>query len=252
MTIIICANLKYYSLILADTRASWIEPIKGFCYEDKDHKIVNCSIGLVTGSGNADYLKSVKNKLLNTKIQNTDQIIEIINNECKKHYDLFYKDLDLQKEHNAFIISYLTLFEDKFKIRLALFEPNTGNQFKEILKSYIIIPADLKLEGHKKYSKILAESIKIPEFKNTLTSDKTNNTLNENLRDNTLLFIRIFKDILSKSRQISSDYDIAIMDFSQNITYIYGDINAMNGPNDIKISVISKDTNILLKPDLKG
>jgi hypothetical protein len=69
MTLLIGANLQDYVLVAADTRASWHDPLHGYCYEDGDHKIVACPLGLVTGSGYVGALNAVKRTLMRTEVR---------------------------------------------------------------------------------------------------------------------------------------------------------------------------------------
>jgi len=64
--------------MVADTRASWQDPINGHRFEDGDHKIVSCGLGLITGSGYVSALNAVKAELMVTEITHTDQVIDII------------------------------------------------------------------------------------------------------------------------------------------------------------------------------
>ena len=117
MTLIIGANLNNYVLVAADTRVAWKHPISGEAFKDHDHKIVNCKIGLVTGSGYTEALDSVKEELLRREINHTGEIEEIVNEKAIPKIRLLNKN-NPEVKNKFLVIFAITL---SFKIFSGLY-----------------------------------------------------------------------------------------------------------------------------------
>ncbi|MFC1496301.1 hypothetical protein ACFL52_02685 [Candidatus Margulisiibacteriota bacterium] len=81
MTFVIGIQSDFYNIVAADTR---VTNLFGTCYQDGEHKIINCNLGLVSGSGWVAILNGVKEKLLSAVITNTDQVTNIIRGEFRR------------------------------------------------------------------------------------------------------------------------------------------------------------------------
>lgn len=221
MTLIIGANLNNYVLVAADTRTSWNHPIFGESFKDHDHKIVNCKIGLVTGSGYTRALNSVKEELLRREINHTNEIEEIVNEKAIPKIRLLNKNYPEVKNKTCFLISYFTRTGTKQNIlRLAFLHPDWNYKISIVKESIIVMPSDSQKEEVDEYSSKLSKGI----TKRT-TIYNPENILNEsaieNITENLLFTANCFSEISKKSKYVSEDFDYTVLLANGAIIYFY-------------------------------
>jgi len=123
MTLLAGFNAQEYALLAADTRITYKIPIFGDKSRDGDHKIIHCHLGLFTGSGYSEAIDAVKNKLLSTAINHTDDLNNIINTEAAPKLNELLKSHPDIEDKTCFLFTYHTIIENKGTLRVALMHP---------------------------------------------------------------------------------------------------------------------------------
>ena len=256
MTLLIGANLKHYAIIAADTRTSWHHPFFGNGWNDQDHKIVMCSLGLITGSGYVGALNPVKKELIKTEIRHTDELLRIINELAIPEIKLLHKFNPAIKDNTCFLFTYRTNIDNEIIVRLSFLHPKWDYQLIHIEKSTIVMPIDTNENVVEKYSSLLHEGLKEP--KNNYESDKEYAVdIFRNIYENAIFLANFFYDISGISNHVSRDFDVAALLINGTIIYGYGEtkdvklgkvgLSIMPGLNHSKILTpeIFKEGNII-------
>lgn len=132
MTIAMGINFSTYVLLAADTRTihyDWGGRKIG--YDDESVKIQKTSMGLITGAGSKILLDAVKSALAREEITHTDQIKETIRRERLKVERIYEhrasQTLILTLKSTGWLFSYVTIENEKPKLRLGMFHPSLGS-----------------------------------------------------------------------------------------------------------------------------
>jgi hypothetical protein len=250
MTLIIGATLNNYVLVAADTRVSWKHPISGESFKDHDHKIVNCKIGLVTGSGYTKALDSVKEELLRREINHTGEIEEIVNEKAIPKIRLLNKNYPEVKNKTSFLISYFTKTGDKQNVlRLAFLHPDWNYKISIVKETIVVMPFDVQKEIVEEYSNKLSKGItRCPTIYNP------GNVLNEsviaNITKNLFFIADCFNEISKKSKYVSKDFDYAVLFTNEVIIYCYVASSELKNGN-FKLSVFHRNNHsYILSPNI--
>lgn len=132
MTIAIGTNFGTHILLAADTRTTqydWNGNVIN--YVDDSVKIQETKMGLITGAGSKPLLDSVKNRLANTEVTHTNEILRIAQEE-RLTYSRFCerfapRDFDIGLESTGWIFSYTTIKNKSPKLRLGIIHPSVGD-----------------------------------------------------------------------------------------------------------------------------
>ena len=132
MTLIAGMHLGEYVIVASDKKE--VAQVNGIVVplHEEANKIINTDMGLVTGSGYADLLTRVKNRIALNQICHTDEILNII----KKEREAIAQNLACFDEaakkilfHTGWIFSYRTIIHDETRIRLAVYHPSIDEQY---------------------------------------------------------------------------------------------------------------------------
>jgi hypothetical protein len=245
MTLLIGANLQTYVIVVSDTRASWQDPIKGFCFKDGDHKIVSCGLGVVTGSGYVSALNAVKEKLMATEITHTHQIINIIKQNALPKIKAITTYYPESSEQTCFLICYETVTNGHQTLRLALLHPKWDYQLGLYYDATVVMPSDSTNEEADKYRILLRDKL-IPVEPNGSTGEDLSQGLMASLRENISMIGKLFYEISNKSIQVSPDMDIAIMFLDGSLIYGYGLSDNIRNGEFKHCSIVNSNKSIIL------
>ncbi|MDD5771936.1 MAG: hypothetical protein PHX78_00555 [bacterium] len=250
MTLLIGANLKSYSIIAADTRASWEIPFLGKQHKDGDHKIAACSFGLVTGSGYVDALDAVKKELLQKTISNTNEFTDIIQRCVKPKIEELKKINPGTEDNTCFLISYRN---NEGLIRLAVMHAKWNYELELYDDVAVILPTNFTIEKSEEYRSCIRE--KLTEFQDNVNTNSCDNEIFLNNLINHInctvkLIASYFHEISEKSSYVSSDVDIGVLLNDGNVIYIYGDsMKIKEGKSSLNVLINNSDTRFLT-PDI--
>jgi len=160
MTIALGIDFGNYIFMAADTRVNYYFLGRKIDSRDDSTKIYKTKIGLITGAGYTNLLDSVKKRLAEEEVDNTNGILDIIKEERSKHVG----EIDTDSfESTRWILSYTTIVNNEIKFRLALYDPSTGHNLgvvKEENKPLIIFPSETSKEEAEKLAVFLKDRIK--------------------------------------------------------------------------------------------
>lgn len=221
MTLLIGANLQTYVIMFADTRASWQDPIKGYCFNDGDHKIVSCGLGLITGSGFVSALSAVKAELMASQIKHTDQVIDIIKRKALPEIQGITACYPKLSEQTCFMISYRTVTDGQLTLCLALMHPNWDYQLGLYDDAIVVMPSDSTNEEAKRYRVLVREKLVHLELREPTHEEFAKGFL-ANINENISIIGQLFYEIAQKSSHVSPDLDFAVMLLEGSLLYGYG------------------------------
>lgn len=249
MTLLVGANLKHYILLAADTRTTLHDPLLGKFHRDDDHKIVMCSMGLITGSGYVNALDSVKHELLSKEISHTDQILKIINELAKPEIEKLHKYDPNIKDYTCFLISYFTNINNESILRLSFLHPAWDYQLNLIQESIIVMPVDTKREDYDKYSQTISE--RLNTFRNSKIPEREYlQIVLSNIIKNVIIFAECFDEISKISNFVSKYIDFAALLSNGIVIYGYGDSRDIIS-GKLKFSIIpNSNQSRILNPDI--
>jgi len=160
MTIALGIDFGNYIFMAADTRISYYLLGRKISFHDDSTKIYKTKIGLITGAGYSDLLDSVKKRLAEIEVDNTNKILDIIKDERSK----YEKEIDNKSlESTRWILSYTTIVKNNIRFRVALYDPSGGHYLgivKEENKPLIIFPSEASEKEVKKLAPVLEDKIK--------------------------------------------------------------------------------------------
>jgi hypothetical protein len=209
MTLLIGANLDHYTIVAADTRTSWTDPSLGECHRDGDHKIVWCSLGIITGSGYINALDTVKNELLTKEISHTDQVLQIIKRRALPEIEDLHRRHPDVEDNTCFLLSYRTAINSRIVLRLSIIHPDWNYQLVHWADSIPVMPNDLIGEVEK-YAEFLRKNLIKFEGQDP-SNKKYTAALFSNLSDNMKIIGTCFHEISKQSSQVSRDLDFAAL-----------------------------------------
>lgn len=167
MTIAIGINLGLYTIFAADTRVTY-KPISGaHFYDDNNSKIQKTKMGLITGAGFCPILDGVKAKLAIKEITNTNQILEVINEETERINKIWQSNPNILSwiEMTGWIFSYLYSENGQITTRVAIFHPSLSKKEIALYRiglPAIIYPVELDRTTVDSINEPILKSIKIP------------------------------------------------------------------------------------------
>ena len=174
MTIAIGINFGIYILLIADTRTVYFDSKEKIIdHIDESEKITKTKQGLMTGAGNLALLDAVKDRLAETEVKDTNEIIKIIKEEqifINKRTE--FAELDSYKniiEATGWIFTYITLKNKEPILRLAIYHPSIGSEIGlyDENKPAAIFPAEASKQESEELGQALENIIKpFNEFKN--------------------------------------------------------------------------------------
>lgn len=247
VTILAGIKFKDYIMIAADTRATIQHPHFGEKFIDGDHKIVNCNLGLVTGSGYVNAIDVVKSELIKREVKHTDEIVNMIKQKAIPEIEKVKKQFPNVEDKTCFMMTYFTSGEET-KSRLVLFHPDYDYQLA-LPECIIILPTGFSENDFKDYKKELSEKT-IP-FENTATTQEeyVRNLIN-NIQHNIRVIAEIFGRVSNKTKYVSRDLDVAVHLITGDIFYVYGKIDDLISREIQIFHVPSSSPNTILTPDI--
>ena len=127
MTLLAAINLGDVALIVSDKKESQIIDGIVVASHTDAKKIIETDIGIITGSGWVDLLEPVKKAIANSRINHTDQVLELINNERNNVNTNPGLNSD-QRTHmlttTSWVMTYRTIEDDQCKMRVVWFHPS--------------------------------------------------------------------------------------------------------------------------------
>jgi len=118
-----CIGIAFgsYVLLASDTRTTWCYPDRPR-HTDASQKIHRSGIGLVTGAGLVQLLDQVKDALKVNEVLHTDQIKRFVEEACQRvrRQFAYWGDIETWVRRTAWLVSYGTVEEGRYMVRLAL------------------------------------------------------------------------------------------------------------------------------------
>ena len=166
MTIAFGINLGSHAILAADTRTTW--DVFGVpYYDDESSKVQPTTMGLITGAGFCPLLDSVKRRLAETTITNTDRILSIAEEETSRIHEQWRENsqIDAWIEQTGWIFSYYTIVNVEPRLRVGIFHPSISRDhiaFYEVGQPGIIYPIELDRSTVDSISSVILRGVVIP------------------------------------------------------------------------------------------
>lgn len=195
MTTIVALHLGSHVLLAADKRVVYLNGGTAICLNDDADKLIEWHSGVITGCGNAEMLESLKNKVANTKITNTSQVVDMVKETTDEFCNLHGYWLDT----THWFYTYLAEEGGNVVARLNMISANTGDNMQAQ-------PGEVTIMS------------KVPNLDAIITSSKsqikTNDVLNEeyfqkgDFAHNCEIIRQIFQICSDQTDDTSSSYDL--------------------------------------------
>lgn len=193
MTLVIALNKKEYTIVMAETRVHFLEPIFGDWNEDDHHKIRRFGNSLFSGTGAVELLDLIEEKLqivgeisesFDWKIWYNELFSEISTKKAKMDEDIGYNPLSLLFSTN-----------DGEKTKLTVTTDHWGYKFQTCENCAIILPPSNLIPSQ------TTEYVK-----------NLNNELNgcEHIDENINIMTKYFMEIAQNSETCSENIDTVI------------------------------------------
>ncbi len=209
MTLLAGANLGGYTLIAADTRASWQDPPGTWHHLDREAKIARCGFGLVTGSGYEGALNAVKKELLRRSIEHTDDFLEVVRYHAMPVLEQLRENFPAVDDRTFFLQSYLTDVDGRAVLRLAAIKPGRDMGIAPYNDDAVVLtgPPDISVEEISEYKRYLRESIRRFEWPDDflLQNEDDRDKLSQSIVQNSRSIIEVFDAVRQNSRYVSED-----------------------------------------------
>lgn len=219
MTVCIGYHQPNYICIAADTRVTYGYP--AIYIEDGKQKLIETSIGLITGSGFAPLLDGVVDRLNQENITSISQIEDITNNEVERLYKEYsenpnpsysFDDLEEFILCTNWLYSYLTQNDDgEHLLRLALIAGPTSRDNK--CENYLVNSNYAKVLLPKEFDQSQCEGYS--EQLNASLNSKLTGDLGKDILMINSIFNDLILEIASISDGVSKEYFFGIHGFDK-------------------------------------
>lgn len=227
MTLLATIHLEEYAIIASDKKEVFITD--GIIVAGHEHgeKIINTSIGLITGTGYVEFLNAVKKKIAASEITNTRQIIEIISTERDLIKNSTFKSAMKKEElleKERWLFTYKTMLENSPSLHVGLYHPSIDEDHLTTIEkntSKALFPGEVDQEVANQYSRFLAENIQ--------TLEKTPD-FNSNLNHNVTIVLNLMNEVSKFTEKVSKTCDIGVV-FKDTATTLLAKDISVDTPN---------------------
>ena len=227
MTLLATIHLNKFAIIVSDKKEVFITDRIIVAHHEHGEKIIDTSIGLITGTGYVEFLSAVKKKIAATKITNTNQIMKIISKERDLIKNSSFKSAKNKEElleKERWLFTDKSMLENTASLKVGFYHPSVDKDNLVTINentSKVFFPSDVSQEVANKYSSFLSENIqtleKIPDF-------------NNNLNHNVTLILIMMNEVSRITETVSKTCDIGVI-FKEKGTKLLAKNISVETPN---------------------